>query len=166
MEFALLTTATHESFLRQESDPIEKDRIKSQEIKLLCSRLVEIAESTVTTEGWRSAGLAAIQIGAPLRLFVVRVSQQNSFQIFINPQLEFLGEATDMRDESCLSIPHVTGKVSRHKRIRLTYTDENGNVRTEKYDGFVARVIQHEYDHLNGILFTDKATEVKRTSNF
>lgn len=166
MEFALLTTATHESFLRQESDPIEKDRIKSQEIKLLCSRLVEIAESTVTTEGWRSAGLAAIQIGAPLRLFVVRVSQQNSFQVFINPQLELLGEAMDTRDESCLSIPHIIGSVSRHKRIRLTYIDESGNVKSEKYDGFAARVIQHEYDHLNGILFTDKATEVKRTSNF
>lgn len=166
MEYSLLTTTTHESFLRQKSDSIERDKIKSPEIKLLCSRLVEIAEATVTSEGWRSAGLAAIQIGAPLRLFAVRVSQQNSFQIFMNPQLEFLGEATDIRDESCLSIPHVTGKVPRHKRIRLTFTDESGNERTEKYDGFVARVIQHEYDHLNGILFTDKAMEVKRTSNF
>lgn len=133
------------------------------EIQLLCNRLIELAELTVTAEGWRSAGLAAIQIGVPFRIFVARIPQQNNFQVFINPRVELLGEATDNRDESCLSIPHVVGTVSRHKRIRVMYTDKNGIERTEKYDGFAARVIQHEYDHLDGILFTDKATEVRNT---
>jgi peptide deformylase len=123
-------------------------------------------------------GLAAPQIGLAIRLFVIDTEpfsdsedlskeeqeQLKGFkQTFINAKmLKEEGEEWGF-NEGCLSIPDVREDVYRNEKITLEYYDENFNKKTEVYDGLIARVIQHEYDHIEGILFTDKISTLKRT---
>jgi peptide deformylase len=122
-------------------------------------------------------GLAAPQVGLSLRLFVIdttpfsddedlsKVEQEklNGFKCtFINPvMLKEEGEEWGF-NEGCLSIPEVREDVYRHERITIEYSDEDFNRKTEVFDGLVARVIQHEYDHIEGILFTDRISSLKK----
>jgi len=123
-------------------------------------------------------GLAAPQVGLPIRLFVIdtepfsdsdnltKEEQQqlkNFKQTFINAKiLKEEGELWGF-NEGCLSIPDVREDVYRNERITIEYCDENFNKKTEVFDGLIARVIQHEYDHIEGILFTDHLTILKKT---
>ncbi len=123
-------------------------------------------------------GLAAPQVGLPIRLFVIDTEpfsdsedltkeeqeQLKGFkQTFINAKmLKEEGEEWGF-NEGCLSIPDVREDVYRNETITIEYVDENFNKKTEVYDGLIARVIQHEYDHIEGILFTDKISTLKRT---
>jgi peptide deformylase len=123
-------------------------------------------------------GLAAPQVGLPIRLFVIDTEpfsdskdlskeeqeQLKGFkQTFINAKmLKEEGEEWGF-NEGCLSIPDVREDVYRKETITIEYVDENFNKKTEVYDGLIARVIQHEYDHIEGILFTDKIATLKRT---
>jgi peptide deformylase len=123
-------------------------------------------------------GLAAPQIGLTVRLFVIDTEpfsdsedltkeeqqQLKGFkQTFINAKmLKEEGEEWGF-NEGCLSIPDVREDVYRNETITIEYFDENFNKKTEVYDGLIARVIQHEYDHIEGILFTDKISTLKRT---
>jgi peptide deformylase len=115
-------------------------------------------------------GLAAPQINIPVRLFVVDAAPfeeddpelKNFKKVFINPQLE---EETGDKwkfNEGCLSIPGIREDVDRHPVITLTYSDENFNRSTETFTGIAARIIQHEYDHLEGILFVDRLSPLKK----
>ncbi|MFY0714862.1 peptide deformylase [Seonamhaeicola sp. NFXS20] len=122
-------------------------------------------------------GLAAPQIGLPIRLFVVDASpfsededlseeEQNKLKdfkrVFINATiLEEEGDEWAF-NEGCLSIPDVREDVFRKPVITIEYYDENFNKHTEKFDGLMARVVQHEYDHIEGILFTDKLSSFKK----
>jgi len=123
-------------------------------------------------------GLAAPQIGLPIRLFILdteplsdsddltpaEVEQLKNFkEVFINAKmLKEEGEEWGF-NEGCLSIPDVREDVYRNERITLEYYDEDFNKKTEVFDGLIARVIQHEYDHIEGILFTDKISMLKKT---
>ncbi|MEC4005377.1 peptide deformylase [Flavobacterium sp. SUN052] len=123
-------------------------------------------------------GLAAPQIGLAIRLFVIDTEpfsdsedltsdeqeQLKGFkQTFINAKmLKEEGEEWSF-NEGCLSIPDVREDVYRNEKITLEYLDEDFNKKTVEYDGLIARVIQHEYDHIEGILFTDKIATLKRT---
>ena len=123
-------------------------------------------------------GLAAPQVGETIRLFVIDTEpfsdsedltkeekeQLSGFkQTFINAKMiKEEGEEWAF-NEGCLSIPDVREDVYRHEKITLEYYDENFNKKTEVYDGLIARVIQHEYDHIEGILFTDKIAMLKKT---
>ncbi|MEM7382146.1 MAG: peptide deformylase [Bacteroidota bacterium] len=122
-------------------------------------------------------GLAAPQVGLPIRLFLVDTSPfaddedltpeeqellRNFKKVFINAKM---GEETGSNwnfNEGCLSIPDIREDVSRKDTITITYQDEKFNTHTETYDGLLARVIQHEYDHIEGILFTDKLSSLKK----
>jgi peptide deformylase len=115
-------------------------------------------------------GLAAPQIGLAIRLFVVDTIQimeddkkdQGIKKVFINAQiLDESGNAWSY-EEGCLSIPNVRGDVERNPKITIQYLDENFQEHTEEYDEFNARVIQHEYDHIEGILFVEKLNPLKR----
>lgn len=114
-------------------------------------------------------GLAAPQIGKSLRLFVIDTDpiddeedQPKVKKAFINPQiLDEDGEEWAF-EEGCLSIPNIREDVNRKPNIRIKYFDENWEEHEEEYDGFVARVIQHEYDHIEGILFTDHVSAFKK----
>ena len=122
-------------------------------------------------------GLAAPQVGLPIRLFILdtepladsdEVSKEEAAQlktfkkVFINAKI--LKEEGDLWgfNEGCLSIPDVREDVFRHETITIEYYDEDFNKKTEVYSGLIARVIQHEYDHIEGILFTDHLSALKK----
>ncbi|HQU59851.1 MAG: peptide deformylase [Phaeodactylibacter sp.] len=124
-------------------------------------------ETMYNAEG---VGLAAPQIGRPIRLFIVDTIQimekgkeeEGIRNIFINARkLEEAGEPWTY-EEGCLSIPDVRGDVDRQPQLRLRYLDENFEEREQVFTGINARVIQHEYDHIDGILFTDHLKPIKK----
>jgi peptide deformylase len=121
----------------------------------------------------KGIGLAAPQVGKAIRIFIADTEQLNDDEddednfigikkVFINPLI--LKEAGEpwAYEEGCLSIPDLRGKVSRQPQVRLTYFDENFVKHDDVFDGMNARVIQHEYDHIEGILFTDHLSPLKK----
>ena len=115
-------------------------------------------------------GLAAPQVGRSIRLFVLDCSNfedeepelKGFKKMFINAQItKRMGEEWSM-SEGCLSIPGINEDVDRPETIRIEYYDENWAFHDEEYSGFAARVIQHEYDHLEGILFTDHCSPLRK----
>lgn len=115
-------------------------------------------------------GLAAPQIGQSIRLFIVDTTQlkdedsdhEGIKRVFMNAQkVKEVGENWEY-EEGCLSIPDIRGDVERPERIVLRYTDLEGVEREEEFEGLNARVIQHEYDHINGILFVEHLKPLKR----
>ena len=130
-----------------------------------------------TMYGAFGVGLAAPQIGLPIRIFLVDTEpfseddefteeeqeQLKNFQrTFINAEiLEEVGDEWAF-NEGCLSIPDVREDVFRQPKVTIKYQDENFKTHTEVYDGLIARVVQHEYDHIEGILFTDKLSSLKK----
>lgn len=136
-----------------------------------------IANMWETMYNAHGVGLAAPQIGLPIRLFLVdttpfsddeELSKEdqealNGFKkVFINAKIEDeTGSEWDF-NEGCLSIPDVREDVKRKPKITISYLDEDFKPHTETYDGLLARVIQHEYDHIEGILFTDKLSSLKK----
>ena len=124
----------------------------------------------------KGVGLAAPQIGKSIKIFIIDTSPflkidddeikdyevSSVKQTFINPTiLDETGEFWSF-EEGCLSIPHIREEVKRKSFIKIEYYDENFNYRKDDFSGVVARVIQHEYDHIQGILFTDKLTSFKK----
>ncbi len=122
-----------------------------------------------TMYGAGGVGLAGPQIGKDLRIFVVDGEPMDEENLkgfkkaFINAEITQEDGDPFSFEEGCLSIPGIQGNVTRLERIRIKYEDENGNAFDEVYDGIAARIIQHEYDHIEGILFTDYLTPVKKS---
>ncbi len=120
----------------------------------------EMLETMYAGEG---CGLAATQVGLLLRLFVMDVSRDaNQPQCFINPEI-IDSEGSVIRQEGCLSLPGVYINVQRAEKITLRYQDTQGQSHTLTTDGLAAHCIQHELDHLNGILNIDKISKLKRS---
>lgn len=156
--------------LRKKAVDIDRD---DKELKPLIDNMFE---TMYEAEG---VGLAAPQVGKSVRLFVidaspfaeavegeddseVDVSLKDFKRVFINAQiLEETGEPWAMK-EGCLSIPDVREDVTRNESIVMRWYDENWVEHEERFSGFAARVIQHEYDHIEGILFTDKINPLRR----
>jgi len=115
---------------------------------------LDLKETMVHSNG---VGLAAPQINKLIRMFVV--AHKDGIKTFINPQITWRSLRKSVDEEGCLSIPGVFGPVRRPYSIKISYFDEYGVEHTEKATGFYARVIQHEYDHLDGILFTEKLVD-------
>jgi len=110
-------------------------------------------------------GLAAIQIGVPLRLVVVdlaREGQEKKPMILVNPEIVWRSESTSVYEEGCLSIPEFYEEVERPDQIRLRYCDGQGMAHEIEADGLLATCLQHEVDHLNGVLFIDHISKLKR----
>ncbi|WP_187969453.1 peptide deformylase [Aquibium microcysteis] len=110
-------------------------------------------------------GLAAIQVGVPLRMLVVDLSKEGEERdphVVINPQILSSSDARNVHEEGCLSIPDYYAEVERPATIRLRYLDRQGAEREMEADGLMATCLQHEIDHLNGILFIDHISRLKR----
>ena len=154
--------------LKRKAEVINKDYPKLLEL------INDMFETMYNANG---VGIAAPQIGLSVRLFIVDTnpfsedeslsdedrSELKSFKkTFINP--EILDENGDewSFEEGCLSIPNIRESVLRQESIKIQYFDENFNKHIESYNGLLARVIQHEYDHIEGILFTDKLSSFKK----
>jgi len=128
--------------------------------------LIELVEDMFATmKGANGVGLAAPQIGKSIRLFVMDSSpmkEEGVRQVFVNPiMIEESGEDWAF-EEGCLSIPGIREDVLRPSQIKITFWDEHWKKQTKAFDGLDARVIQHEYDHIEGVLFTDHITAFKK----
>jgi len=139
------------------------------------AELIENMEETMVNA--QGVGLAAPQVGLPIRLFLVDTSPFGSDDELAEDEREFLtnfkkvfinakilkeeGEEWAF-NEGCLSIPDIREDVFRKEKITIEYFDENFNKHTDVIDGIAARVVQHEYDHIEGILFTDKISSLKK----
>lgn len=106
-------------------------------------------------------GLAAPQIAVSLRVFVAD-DGESGYDEYINPVWEPLGEEKIIDTEGCLSVPDLYGEVERYARVRVTYLNRHGKKRVKEAEGLLARCIQHETDHLNGILFIEKAISLHK----
>jgi peptide deformylase len=110
-------------------------------------------------------GLAAIQIGEPLRLVTMDLSkkeEEKDPRVFINPEITWSSDEINVHEEGCLSIPEYYEEVERPAKVRLTYLDLDGRLHEVEADGMFATCIQHEIDHLNGVLFIDHISKLKR----
>lgn len=122
------------------------------EIRQLVKRMKKIMEKA------DGIGLAANQVGLPLRLFVAKVDKK--FYAVLNPEIVKTSKEKDVVEEGCLSVPGFWGPVERAKGLTLRGLDPYGRKIEIKAKGLLARVFQHEVDHLNGILFIDKAKKI------
>ena len=104
---------------------------------------------------WNGLGLAANQVGVPYRVFAMRGQPQNF--VCFNPRIVLPSSEQIILDEGCLSFPGLVVKVKRPRHIRVRFDTPNGDTRTETFIGMSARVFQHELDHLNGLLYFNKA---------
>jgi len=151
------------SVLRREGEEIPENSDELQQL------IKDMHETMRASDG---VGLAAPQIGKSMRLFVVDASPMSENgkdpelqafkKAFINPVILERSEDAESAEEGCLSIPGIREEVPRPSRIRIEYYDEDWTLREEEYEGTRARIIQHEYDHLDGILFIDRINPIRR----
>ena len=135
--------------------------------KKLHTLIKEMAAALRATKNPKGVGLAAPQIGVSLQVFITRPTGASPIRAFINPVIvshtdpKVEKEKKDARLEGCLSIPGIWGNVSRAPSLTIHFHDELGESRTENINGFHATIIQHETDHLHGVLFTQRVLEGK-----
>ena len=141
-----------DKILRQKAKKIKTADIKSEKIKQL---ILDIQETMVKKDG---IGLAAPQIGVSQRM--ICVNTKDGAIVLINPKVLCKSLKKETSQEGCLSVPEVFGNVSRPTKIRVYGLDKNGKKIMFGATGLFARVVLHEIDHLDGVLFIDKATEI------
>ena len=123
----------------------------------------DMADSMYAADG---IGLAAVQIGVPKRVIVIDLDQKEGKKnprAFINPKILWASEELAVFEEGCLSVPEIWDDVERPARIRCEYLDRDGNKQLLEADGLLATCLQHEMDHLNGVLFIDHLSRLKRS---
>ena len=155
---------TPDPVLRQISKPVERfDR----ELKTLVADMLE------TMYDAPGIGLAAVQVGVPIRLLVIDLQEPEDAEdpespaikqprVFINPEVLWHSDTEAPYTEGCLSVPEQYAEVMRPDRIRARWQDENGKPYEEEIEGLLAVCLQHEMDHLNGVLFIDHLSRLKR----
>lgn len=130
----------------------------------------EMTKTLLAAKDPEGVGLAAPQIGESLRLFIIKESPDAPLHVFINPVITSMSEIPSRNQEEkdkhkqvklegCLSLQNVWGVVNRAEKVTVTYLDENAKKHTKTFSGFLAVIIQHEYDHINGILFPKRVLE-------
>lgn len=160
-----------ETVLRETARSVLLEEIKTPKIKKIITDMKIALESQID-----GVAIAAPQIGIPLRIFVVskrveiitkgleKLSAEEKGQlidpVYINPDIKKLSRTKARLDEGCLSVRYLYGKVERSEKATVTAYDENGKKFTQGGSGLLAQIFQHETDHLNGILFIDKADDL------
>jgi peptide deformylase len=149
------------SFIRRLGDPVLKSRATPVD------RFDDTLKSQVARMGGlmgdaMGVGLAAPQIGLSQRLLVYRVGQDAPLIALVNPEIEWTSDDEECFEEGCLSIPGITVDVDRAVHVRVRAKDETGADRVVEASGLEARVIQHEIDHLDGVLILDRTTKEQR----
>lgn len=124
----------------------------------------DMKQTLLSARNPKGVGLAAPQVGLGLQLFIIHPSPKDPISVFINPEIvhkEPLTETTKKSEhlEGCLSIPNIWGDVKRAPALTLKYQDMQGKQHEETFTGFPAVIIQHEYDHIHGVLFTQRVLE-------
>ncbi len=136
--------------------------------KKVLGLISEMKQTLLAADNPKGVGLAAPQIGIPLRIFMIRPEETDPISVFINPEYSFKSPemvtgipGSDQRLEGCLSVPFVWGIVTRHKIVKITYLDEQDQRHVQEFSEFPSTIVQHEMDHLEGILFTKRVVEQK-----
>lgn len=137
--------------------------------KKLKEMLEEMDETLKATNDPVGVGLAAPQVGITKRIFLAREAEDSDVKVFINPRVKKIWDNPKKNKpkkrkrllEGCLSIPNIWGNVERPKKITVEFQDAEGKKHTQTFNGFLSTVIQHEIDHLNGVLFTKHVIEQK-----
>jgi peptide deformylase len=146
--------------LRRRARELSREEIGSPEIQTLIDDLIDTKRAT------HGAGIAGNQVGEPLRVAIVEVEEGNprypykppeSLTVMINPAIEPVGDEMVEINEGCLSVPDLRGSLQRHLAIRVRYLDRAGEEHDEVKRGLTAGTYQHEVDHLDGVLFVDRA---------
>lgn len=152
MRVTLVTNPDDLLVLRAISAKVDKPEHRMWE--LLSRRMI----ATVQHPNHKGVGIAAPQVGINRQLIVVQRfdKDEKPFEVYFNPQITAYSDSLHLRAEGCLSIPGIRDMVERPWGIQLKYQDQTGVWREEYVEGFTARIFQHEIDHLNGVLFTDK----------
>ena len=145
--------------------PDQDLRIKAKPVESFDGELKTLTDDMFETmHSVDGIGLAATQIGVAKQVAVIDISpEKNEPLVIINPAIQILDPSkTEDYDEGCLSVPGFFEKISRPSDIKLTYQDLNGKKQEIKPEGLLTKVVQHELDHLNGRLFVDHISELKR----
>ncbi|MGN1297474.1 MAG: peptide deformylase [Clostridia bacterium] len=157
--------------VREVGDPSLNQVSEEIDIKNINGNILEIIDdlkATIEHEKGKSLGIAAPQVGINKRIIVVGAKKENlkykdaediPITAMINPVWKRLSEDTDTQYEGCMSVPSIRGKVERYKNIELTYYNEKGEKIIKQINGFFARLVQHECDHLDGIVFLERVKE-------
>jgi len=142
--------------LRLVSKPVEK---VDEAVRALAADMLE------TMYAAPGIGLAAIQVGVPQRILTVDVAKKDeprNPQVVINPEILWSSDERGIYEEGCLSIPEIYEEVERPMQVKVRFTDLDGSVREVEANGLLATCLQHEIDHLNGVLFIDHLSKLKR----
>lgn len=134
----------------------------------LIKEMITTLETATDPEG---VGLAAPQVGKSLRLFIIKEDEDAPIKVYANPSLEMIAKDKEelptkktkkdkeVKLEGCLSLKDIWGIVHRHEKVKITYQDIKGISHTETHSGFFATILQHEYDHIEGVLFPKRVLE-------
>ena len=155
----ILKVPDEELILRGKSRLLSLSEISSKEFQDFLDNMLWTCKNYKSEDGWTTAGLSGVQVDELIQVFFAYNGNSKTFVEYINPQIDILGSIYKVDVEGCLSIPHVEGRVRRADKIKITYLDRQGNKQRKKLSGWNARVILHEFDHLQGILFTDKLVD-------
>jgi peptide deformylase len=146
--------------------PDPKLRLVSRKIERIDDALRRLMDDMIETmHDAPGVGLAAIQVAEPIRLVVIDVAKKEDPpepQIFVNPQIVWSAEERSTYEEGCLSIPEYYAEVERPASARVRYLDREGQAQEILAEGLLATVLQHEIDHLDGVLFIDHISKLKR----
>ena len=146
--------------------PDPKLRLVSRKIERIDDSLRRLIDDMIETmHEAPGVGLAAIQVAEPIRLLVVDVAKKEEGpepQVFINPEILWSSEERATYEEGCLSIPEYYAEVERPASVRARALDRDGKIREVLAEGLLATVLQHEIDHLDGVLFIDHISKLKR----
>ena len=139
--------------LQQRAEPVAEDRA---DLRDLTTAMLEAMSEA------HGVGLAAPQVALALRLFVAsETGAVVDGVVFLNPEIEPFGPIVEM-EEGCLSLPGMRADIRRPEKVRVKWTDFGGRRREDEFDGLMARIIQHEYDHLEGVLFFERMQPTDR----
>ena len=146
--------------------PDPKLRLVSKPVERIDEALRKLIDDLVETmHDAPGVGLAAIQVGEPIRLLVADVAKKEEEpnpQVFINPEVTWRSDERSTYEEGCLSIPEYYAEVERPASVRARYLDRQGKRQEILAEGLLATVLQHEIDHLDGVLFIDRISKLKR----
>lgn len=141
-------------------------RTKSAEIERIDDELVKFTEDMLETMyDAPGIGLAAVQVAIPRRVLVIDIAREDEEKnpyVMINPKILHKGDEMRSYEEGCLSIPKIYAEIERPDKIEVEYLDANGDKQHLRADGLLSTVIQHEVDHLDGMLFIDYLSKLKR----
>jgi peptide deformylase len=146
--------------------PDPKLRLVSDPVERVDAELLSLADDMLETMyDAPGIGLAAIQVAVPRRLLVIDLAKEDEArapQIFINPQVLWSSDERNVYEEGCLSIPDYYAEVERPAQVRVAYVGRDGKEHEIQAEGLLATCLQHEIDHLNGVLFLDHISKLKR----